>query len=71
MTDYKVNLMSDHKDQATDANRAPSQKTPSRSYGRSVHDEKPAAQDESAPTTPNAQKDGDGREETGSPSATS
>lgn len=63
--------MSDEKDQATDANKAPSQDSPSRSYGRSVHKEEDAAQDESTPTSHNAQKDGDEQQKTGSPSATS
>ena len=63
--------MTDDKDQATDANKAPSQDTPSRSYGRSVHKEDDAVQDESAPTSHNAQKKGDEQEKPGSPSATS
>ena len=41
--------MTDDNDQAPDANRAPGQKTPSRSYGRQVHSD--AEADDSTPAS--------------------
>ena len=61
-----------HPDQAPDANRAPGQETPSRSYGRQVHSEAAhdadAATAQSTPTHANGQADGDAQQRTGSPS---
>lgn len=60
--------MSDDKDQAPDANKAPGQKTPSRSYGRQVHQNEEASDAESAPTSHNGQTKGEDAQRQGSPS---
>lgn len=59
--------MTDDRDQAPDANRAPGQQTPSRGYGRQVHAD--GQSDAAAPRADNAQQSGDAAQTTGSPSA--
>lgn len=55
-------------EQAPDANRAPGQETPSRSYGRQVHDDN-AVTSEAAHTEANGQQEGEEPQQSGSPSA--
>ena len=59
--------MADDRDQAPDANRAPGQQTPSRSYGRQVHPDGQSAP-EAAPGADDAQRSDDDTQQTGSPS---
>ena len=56
-------------EQAPDANRAPGQETPSRSYGRQVHEDN-ATTAEAMHTEANGQKTGDDAQRSGSPSET-
>ena len=56
------------KDQAPDANKAPGQETPSRSYGRQVHEDNNPESSDVVPTNANGQTKGEDRQATGTPS---